>query len=274
MKKITLKLMLLVGSTLLGVSTQSQTLLDAEDGSTNKLPLNVMANGAGESSADFVVVTNPNSSGVNTSTKCIQFTRRTTGAPWAGFWSPVVDPDPDFTTNKYVHVKVLKSNTSLVKFKIEGGPSGDLEIVSINNYTTPGQWQDMVFDFSSKSGVYPIVALMPDFEDPLVVGENRTIYFDDIIVNNIATPETLGVKNNYLSAKIKMYPNPVKNTLTIEANSSVQKVSVYNVLGQEVMKASPKSNSATLQTSQLTKGVYMVTTDIDGVISTSKVIKE
>ncbi|TRX20469.1 T9SS type A sorting domain-containing protein [Flavobacterium franklandianum] len=256
----------------------SQVLLNAEDGTSNKLgTMNVFANGPGQSNADMIVVTNPNGSGINTSTKCIQFTRRTSGTdamPWAGFYSFVTDPDPDFTTNKYVHVKLMKSNTSPVKFKIEGGPTGTIEIYSINSYTTPGVWQDMVFDFSDRSGLYPIVAFLPDFEDPLIAGADRMIYFDDIVVNNIATPETLGLKENYLSAKVKMYPNPVKNTLTIDANGTIQKVSVYNVLGQEVMKASPKNNSATLQTSQLKKGVYFVTTDVDGVISTSKVLKD
>lgn len=76
------------------------------------------------------------------------------------------------------------------------------------------------------------------------------------------------------ASSIKMYPNPVKNNLTIEANSIIQKVSLYNILGQEVMSKSPKSNAATLQTSALQKGVYMVKTDIEGNISTSKIIKE
>jgi hypothetical protein len=62
--------------------------------------------------------------------------------------------------------------------------------------------------------------------------------------------------------------------LTIEANSTIQKVSIYNVLGQEVLTASPKSNSATLQTSELNAGVYMVNTQVDGAISASKIIKE
>jgi hypothetical protein len=71
-----------------------------------------------------------------------------------------------------------------------------------------------------------------------------------------------------------MYPNPVKNTLTIEANSEIQRVAVYNILDQEVLKASPKSSSITLQTNELQKGVYMVTTEINGKLSTSKVVKE
>jgi hypothetical protein len=71
-----------------------------------------------------------------------------------------------------------------------------------------------------------------------------------------------------------MYPNTVKNKLTIEANGSIDRVSIYNVIGQEVMKASPNSNAVTLQTNELHKGVYMVTTEIEGKVSTLKVIKE
>jgi hypothetical protein len=62
--------------------------------------------------------------------------------------------------------------------------------------------------------------------------------------------------------------------LTIEANSEIQRVAVYNILDQEVLKASPKSSSITLQTNELQKGVYMVTTEINGKLSTSKVVKE
>jgi hypothetical protein len=82
------------------------------------------------------------------------------------------------------------------------------------------------------------------------------------------------VTMKFNSLGIKMYPNPVKNILTISANSEIQRVSVRNILGQEVLTSNPRSNSATLQTSALQKGVYMVTTEIDGKLSTSKLIKE
>ncbi len=62
--------------------------------------------------------------------------------------------------------------------------------------------------------------------------------------------------------------------MNIKANGSIDRVSVYNILGQEVISASPKTNSATLQTSSLQKGTYVVKTEIDGKISTSKLIKE
>ena len=90
MKKIIFK-MGTIAALLIGGSAMAQVFLDAEDGTTNKLAtLNVLANGPGESNADFVVVANPLIAGVNTSSKVVKFTRRTGGAnaqSYAGFYS-------------------------------------------------------------------------------------------------------------------------------------------------------------------------------------------
>lgn len=244
------------------IEFSSQLLLDAEDGTTNKLAtMNVFANGPGQSNSDMIIVNNPNSSGVNTSSKCIQFTRRITGndaMPWAGFYSLVTDPDPDFTTNKYVHVKVLKQNTSDVKFKIEGGTAGTLEIPSMNAYTTPGVWQDMVFDFSEKTGAYPIVALSPDVED-LVGSGDRIIYFDDIVVNNISTPQILGLKANFLASKISVYPNPAKEVLRVQTSESLSSATIYSIDGRKVSTTNKlDKGTTTINTSNLSKGVYLI----------------
>jgi len=155
----------------------------------------------------------------------------------------------------------------LLKFE-NGGAAPNAE-VWFN--TTDSGWQTITLDYGSGFGTYSKIVFFPDAGGNGYVGENTntgTYLVDDIkFASGLSTAK-------FDKATIKMYPNPMKNTLTIEANSSIQKVSVYNVLGQEVMKANPKSNSATLQTSQLQKGVYMVTTEIDGVISTSKVLKD
>lgn len=254
-------------------------LLDCEDGTTNKLAtMNVFANGPGQSNADMVVVDNPNPTGLNTSTKCIQFTRRTSGAdamPWAGFWCPVTDPDPDFTTDKYVHVKVMKANTSIVKFKIEGGPAGTSEIASVNAYTTPGQWQDMVFDYTSRTGVYPIVALLPDFDDPLTAGADRIIYFDDIKVNNNPNPATLGIKGNDLAQNIAVYPNPTSRILNIETSEEIQSATIFTYDGRVISTINKfEIGVNTINTSDLSNGLYLIKFEAkNGATSTKKFIK-
>jgi len=75
-----------------------------------------------------------------------------------------------------------------LKFKIEGGAAGTVEIASINPQTKINEWEDIVFDFSAKTGTYPIIAFLPDFEDPLTLTEDITMYFDDIILNNDPAP--------------------------------------------------------------------------------------
>ena len=137
--------------------------------------------------------------------------------------------------------------------------------------TTNSGWQTITANFGAGLGSYPVIVLFTDSGSPgngFTNANTGTYLVDDIKFASVLSTA------KFDKSTVKMYPNPVKNSLTIEANSAIQRVSVYNVLGQEVMARNPKSNTTTLQTSSLQKGVYMVKTDIDGNISTNKIIKE
>jgi hypothetical protein len=137
--------------------------------------------------------------------------------------------------------------------------------------TTDSGWQTITANYGTGLGSIPTMVLFTDSGHPdngFANTSTGTYLVDDI---KFAAPLSTA---KFDKSNIKMYPNPVQNTLTIEANSEIQRVSVFNVLGQEVMSRSPKSNSTTLQTNDLQKGVYMVTTEIDGNISSSKIVKE
>ena len=138
-------------------------------------------------SSKFTIVENPDKSPLNTINYVLEFLRDKDAPVWAGFWSKLPEPI-DVTTNKFVHVKVWKPRVTVIKFKIEGGEAGTIEIPSISPQTKTNEWEDIVFDFSEKTGTYPIVALLADFEDPVTLTEDITIYIDDIILNNEATP--------------------------------------------------------------------------------------
>jgi hypothetical protein len=143
------------------------------------IPLNYMLGGAADLST-MTLVPNPDKSGVNKSDYVIKFHRDKDGVPWGGFWSPTA---VDVTTNKYMHAKVWKPRISPVQFKIQDGAAGTLQVAT-KTVQTVGKWVDCVFDFSAKTGTYPVIAFMPDFEDPLVLTEDIDLYFDDIILNN------------------------------------------------------------------------------------------
>ncbi len=149
------------------------------------IPLTVMLNDPLTDQSSVTVVPNPDPTGVNLSGSVLKFVRSNNGLIWSGFFSPT---PIDLTTNKYVHVKVWKNRISTVKFKIEGGSGGLLEIESMNPQTKMKAWEDMVFDFSARTGIQTTIVLMPDFTDPILITANDTMYIDDIIVNNISTP--------------------------------------------------------------------------------------
>lgn len=143
-----------------------------------------------------------------------------------------------------------------------GGSNPNLPLVA-------GSWQSVFiplsyFDnFNSGSFTYDLNDIFQWKFDG-----NGTVYFDNIYFSttNLSTA-------NFETSKIKMYPNPATTNFTIEGNSTIEKVSVINLLGQEVISINPNTQMVTLDVSRLQTGVYVVKAMINGVVSTSKMIK-
>ncbi len=267
MKKISLKTVLFIVFILIKTNSycQNVVLMDCEDGTFNKLSsVGVFGNGDAGSAADVTIVNNPNTSGVNSSTKVARYLRRTdpSAAAFAAMLTGVADPDPDFTTNKYVHVKVLKTKLSPVKFKIEGGPGGNFELASTQPYATAGVWQDMVFHFPDATGSYPTIILFPDFEDPLTFNSgDQIIYFDEIYINNNPTPDSisLGNNSNFLKSKINIYPSLVNNILNIDTEESLATINIYNALGEKIYETKNlEIGSNLIDTNSFSSGLYFI----------------
>jgi hypothetical protein len=84
---------------------------------------------------------------------------------------------------------------------------------------------------------------------------------------------TLSVESNSFET-FKYYPNPVVNTLTVEAKDSISSISIYNILGQQVQLMAPNNSIATVNMDDLKGGVYFVTVTINNSQKTIKVIKK
>jgi Secretion system C-terminal sorting domain len=126
---------------------------------------------------------------------------------------------------------------------------------------------DIPLSYFTALGFNPVNWFQYKFDNSSAVA--GTIYFDNVYF----WKAPLGI-SSFEKSNIKMYPNPAKNNVTIEANTAIEKVSVYNVIGQEVMTSSSTNQSITLDVSNLQVGIYVVKTTIDGAISTSRFVKE
>lgn len=244
------------------------------------LPLNFESNTIAYPFTDFAggattILTNPYPSGINTSSKVVRMIKNP-GQTYAGSVIQMAGPI-NFSTNKIVKVKVwspVAGKKLLLKF--EGSPT-DFDYGAFETdatITKANEWQELTFDYNSPTLFPPVnnndnkIVFFFDFGTQGDGGPNSTYYFDDV-----AFSSTLSIPSFAISG-VTMYPNPASNQLTLEANSAIQKVSIYNLIGQEVLTKTSKNNTTTIEISGLQKGVYSVKTTIDDKESASKFIKE
>ena len=88
------------------------------------------------------------------------------------------------------------------------------------------------------------------------------------------TCATLGIDDVDNQSTFTYYPNPVKNTLTLNAINTIDTVNVYNMLGQQVLEKMPNAVNSELDLSGLQTGTYFVKVSIAGVVKTIRVIKD
>ncbi len=109
-----------------------------------------------------------------------------------------------------------------------------------------------------------------DFTQFVITSNLGTVYYDNLYLHK----NTVLSNNDFEKLKARIYPNPATNLLNIESEVSIEKVAVYNILGQEVISKSPNAELVTLDISNLQVGVYIVKTSINGDVSSTRFIKE
>ena len=72
---------------------------------------------------------------------------------------------------------------------------------------------------------------------------------------------------------MKVYPNPVSGILNIAFDKEITAISVYNLLGQEVLK-SANASEGQIDVSSLNAGSYFVKVIAGNAVQTVKVIKQ
>jgi len=103
-----------------------------------------------------------------------------------------------------------------------------------------------------------------------------------LIVNNGGQIDTLtktayiyvgnvGVHNLSQNA-VNLFPNPVQDFMTVQANDNIKDISIYNVTGQKVISQTVSSKTVTINTSSLTAGIYYVKTNLDNGTFTKKIV--
>jgi hypothetical protein len=127
----------------------------------------------------------------------------------------------------------------------------------------------------------------PVFISSNVSEGNYTFNFSNVIITNtenidisslalesgqLTVGTQLSVEDQELERSIQLYPNPVKDILSIKSKAIViSKVGIYSVLGKKIKEV--KSNFESIGISNLSKGLYIIRIFSDKGSITKRIIK-
>jgi hypothetical protein len=215
------------------------------------------------------IVSNPDSSSYNTSSKVAKFTALVEGQPFAGCETMHGEDIGTFTiadSNAIIRILVWKSEISDVGIKLVRADNWSLGEIKIPN-TVINQWEQLEFDFSSHMGnVYDQIVIFPDFNARS--GDN-VIYFDDIYGEKAVLSSTTELK----AIDFTIFPNPASEELNLRADESITNYTIYSIAGAVVSKVETGEEITSIDISGLREGVYIFSSEINGRIIMKKFIK-
>jgi len=102
-----------------------------------------------------------------------------------------------------------------------------------------------------------------DADNGLLVGEtctncNDSNYINDVAVIKRFTGNSTSIKTTSLDRTSLVYPNPNNGSFTILSKYTINKVEVFNLLGELISDYSLKANKVTIDISNKLKGVYLL----------------
>ncbi|WP_310990956.1 GEVED domain-containing protein [Aequorivita marina] len=103
-------------------------------------------------------------------------------------------------------------------------------------------------------------------------GDGEAIDFTVDVITEADAERLLGIGSQVFSS-FTFYPNPVEDQLSLKANTPIEQVEVYNLVGQIVIQEQPNALESNLATDQLQTGVYLMKVTIDGNQKTFRVVK-
>ncbi len=220
------------------------------------------ANGSLENDP-FRIIDNPDKRGVNTSNRVGVFREAPDGQTFAGMFADPAAP-VRLGASRTMRMKVWSSVAQTFVMKLERAiapapNSGDI----LAQYTTPGAWQELTWDFSKTQGGADIpvgsqferITLIPNFG--VVPSEVTVHYFDDITVGEGSCPTATSVFNPVRVESLKVYPNPAYHELIIEGSENIRQFVIFNAVGQQMGIVQPNGQSnLSIALSYLPKGMY------------------
>ena len=175
-----------------------------------------------------------------------------------------------------------------------GGIFGDAQAVPMSDDDGDGIWEVTVTLNEGQAGYYIFLNSPVDGNDwgakELLAGLpcSDPLNYDDRILDPVGADDyrieycfgtcevecvPLGLDDPSMS-EFTYFPNPVNDQLTINSQRDVKDITVYNMLGQVVVRQTPNMRNCTIEMSSIQTGAYFVQVSIGNTVKTVRVLKK
>ena len=208
------------------------------------------------------IVPNPAPTGINTSATVAEFLK-SGGQVWARSLLQLTNY-LDFSNLSAITMKVYTDAPvgTTLKLKVESTTSGaanEKDVVT----TVSGAWATYTWDFAGDPPVYNVITFMYGYGVVGNASPTSTFYIDDIMQTN--ANGTVGLEDLSAANKLTAFPNPAKDYFTISADAEIiQTISLYDLMGNQVLVEKPNNSSATLDVAHLPTGLYVAVVKTPG----------
>jgi hypothetical protein len=164
--------------------------------------------------------------------------------------------------------KSITDNFGLERFEVllstTGNAQADFtEDISGGEQQAPiGDYFEYSYDLSAYDGQQVYIAIHYVAQDSFI------LLMDDFKVE----AGTLGVADNTFNNF--NYFVDINNQLNLSANSAMESLTVYNVLGQQVVSQKLENTNESVNISALNSGIYIATVSIEGITKSFKIVKK
>lgn len=186
----------------------------------------------------------------------------------SGTFTNTADVDFSASTTNIV------SNGSLDNYVIEITPTGTY----VNHIAFGGTLKEAFpkVEFSPNNYMFIIgsfISATIDFDPYAGVNtlSNNSSGTYDVYFTKLGWPGVVLSTDSFLAQDVKLYPNPVKDILTISSTNDIKSYTIYNSLGQMVGSGKIQAN---INFSYLSNGVYILNLEGESGVLSKKIIKE
>ena len=97
---------------------------------------------------------------------------------------------------------------------------------------------------------------------------------NEVDLGSIVVVDMVLGTNDFDAETISTFPNPVVSNWNVQAQDNITSITMFNILGQQVLNVVPNTNSFTQDLSSFTAGIYLATIKTVQGSKTIKVIKQ